>query len=143
MPPAFSISELRCVDMPISQKLIVETESGPVEWRRINRTNVAWATRRCEAMLGSGIELSRERASVAFLWHLAAILDGGPQEDLYEAFGAESGDVVELFWQEWSERHGQEAPQVLAAVASVGEQLLGPDSRRGDDGQQSGPSVSG
>lgn len=108
MPTAFSISELRCVDMPISQKLIVETESGPVEWRRLNRTNVAWATRRCEAMVGSGIELERERASTAFLWHLVAMLGDGPQEDLYEAFGSQDGDVVEMFWREWRDRNGSQ-----------------------------------
>jgi len=108
MPPAFSISELRCVDMPISQKLIVETESGPVEWRRLNRTNVAWATRRCEAMVGSGIELERERASMAFLWHLVAMLGDGPQEDLYEAFHSQEGDVVEMFWREWRYRNEQQ-----------------------------------
>lgn len=107
MPTAFDINELRCVDMTISQKLVVETESGPVEWRRLNRANLAWAEKRLLAAIGersSDWTESRERASVCFLWHLASVLDGQQVGDRFRAFAMPDGDNVEAFWSEWKDR---------------------------------------
>lgn len=104
MPPAFSISELRCVDMPIGQRLVIETDDGPVEWRRLNRTNLNWLRTHLESELGQTDELPRERAANAFLWHLEAILAGGPRCEVYAAFGEGDHDSVTAYWQEWKDR---------------------------------------
>lgn len=106
--------------MTIGQRLIVETDSGPVEWRRLNQINLAWARKRLGEQVGQMDDQRLERASVAFLSHLDAIATGGPTCDLFAAFGEGEADPVDAYWQEWRDRgYGERVHLVKPSRDSV------------------------
>jgi hypothetical protein len=59
------------------------TDASGIDWRRLTDTNLDWLERTLQnAMLGAVADEERLGLACLFLFHLRAMLAGGPTEDL-------------------------------------------------------------